>query len=130
MSDAQQIAERYIALWNETDAGRRSALLGLHWAADALYVDPMGRAEGHAEIGQMIGAVQQRFPGFRFTLTRPADGHGEHVRFAWSLGPAGTEAPIEGSDVLILDGGRILRVIGFLDKCPRRHDGSGVTSLA
>ncbi|HEV2676900.1 MAG TPA: nuclear transport factor 2 family protein [Aliidongia sp.] len=119
MSDAQQIAHRYIAAWNETDADRRAALLGETWADDALYIDPMGRAAGRAEIGSMIGAVQQRFPGFRFTLIRPADGYGDHVRFAWSLGPVGAEAPIEGSDVVILDGGRIARVIGFLDKLPQ-----------
>lgn len=119
MSDAQQIAQRYIATWNETDADRRSVLLRQDWAGDAFYVDPMGQAVGPAEIGAMIGAVQQRFPGFRFALRRPADGYGDHVRFSWSLGPAGTEAPIEGSDVLVMADGRIARVIGFLDKLPQ-----------
>ncbi|GGF03918.1 hypothetical protein GCM10011611_06740 [Aliidongia dinghuensis] len=117
-SSAQQIAERYIAAWNETDADRRAALLGQDWAEDAVYVDPMGRAAGQRDIGALIGAVQQRFPGFRFALVRPADGHGDHVRFSWSLGPAGAAPPIEGSDVLVLDGGRIAQVIGFLDKLP------------
>ncbi|HLZ64884.1 MAG TPA: nuclear transport factor 2 family protein [Aliidongia sp.] len=119
MSDAQHIADRYIALWNETDADRRMALLRQDWAEDALYVDPMGKAGGRTDIDAMIDAVQQRFPGFRFALTRPADGHGDHVRFSWSLGPAGAEPPIEGSDVLVLDGGRIARVIGFLDRVPQ-----------
>jgi len=41
------------------------------------------------------------------------------VRFSWSLGPAGEEAPIEGSDVLTLNGGRVGAVIGFLDKVPQ-----------
>lgn len=119
MSDAQQIANRYIAAWNETDADRRATLLRQDWTGDALYVDPMGRAVGPDDIGSMIAAVQQRFPGFRFALLRPADGHGDHVRFSWSLGPAGMEAPIEGSDVLVLESGRIARVIGFLDKLPQ-----------
>jgi hypothetical protein len=119
MSDLQEIAQRYIAAWNEADAGRRAALLGRDWAEDARYVDPLGQAVGRAEIGAMIGAVQQRFPGFRFTLLRPADGHGDHVRFSWSLGPDGIEPPIEGSDVLVLEDGRIARVIGFLDKLPK-----------
>jgi hypothetical protein len=119
MSQAQQIAERYIAAWNETDADRRAALLGQDWTEDAHYVDPMGQAIGRADIGSMIAAVQQRFPGFRFALLRPADGHGDHVRFAWSLGPVGMEPPIEGSDVLVLNAGRIARVIGFLDRLPQ-----------
>jgi hypothetical protein len=41
------------------------------------------------------------------------------VRPAWRChGPAGAEAPIEGSDVVRLQGGRIAEVIGFLDKVP------------
>lgn len=115
MSELQQIAERYIALWNETDADRRMALLRRDWADDASYVDPMARAVGRSEISALIGAVQERFPGFRFALTGRADGHGEHVRFSWSLGPEGADAPIEGSDTLVVDGGFIARVIGFLE---------------
>jgi hypothetical protein len=51
-------------------------------------------------------------------LIGDANGHGDHVRFSWSLGPAGGEAPIEGSDVLTLESGRVASVIGFLDKVP------------
>jgi hypothetical protein len=115
MLDPKEIAERYIATWNETDAGKRSALLKDNWNGDASYVDPMAKVVGREDIGGLIGGVQQRFPGFRFA----PDGHGEYVRFSWSLGPAGSEAPIEGSDVLEIDDGRIARVIGFLDKVPQ-----------
>ncbi|HEY1448758.1 MAG TPA: nuclear transport factor 2 family protein [Caulobacteraceae bacterium] len=113
-----EIARDYIALWNETDAGRRGALLSRQWTAGARYVDPLAKAEGAAEIGAYIGGVHQRFPDYRFALIGEASGHGDHVRFSWSLGPAGDEAPIEGSDVLTLSGWRVASVIGFLDKVP------------
>jgi hypothetical protein len=114
----ETVARDYIALWNETDAARRGALLSRQWTAGATYVDPLARAEGAGEIGAYIGGVHQRFPDYRFTLIGEANGHGDHVRFRWSLGPAGAEAPIEGSDVLTLSGGRVADVIGFLDKVP------------
>ena len=79
----------------------------------------MAGVAGIDEIGKLIGGVQQRFPGFRFALLGRADGHGKHVRFSWSLGPEGTEAPIEGSDVLVVDNDRIAGVVGFLDKVPQ-----------
>ena len=116
--DVKQVARDYISLWNETDAARRGALLARQWTAGASYVDPLAKAHGPAEIGDYIGGVHQRFPDFRFALIGEASGHGDHVRFSWSLGPAGAEAPIEGCDVLTLDGGRIANVIGFLDKVP------------
>lgn len=114
----QAVAADYIALWNETDAARRGALLARQWTAGAVYVDPLARAEGPAEIGAYIAGVHDRFPDYRFALIGAADGHSDHVRFRWSLGPAGAEAPIEGSDVVTLVGGRVAGVIGFLDKVP------------
>jgi SnoaL-like domain len=118
MFDSQRIADRYIAVWNEADADRRMTLLRQHWTEDASYVDPMASVAGIGEIGRLVGAVQERFPGFTFALTKRVDGHGNHVRFSWTLGPLGAEPPIEGSDVLTLQGGRIASVIGFLDKVP------------
>ncbi len=117
-TDAKQVARDYITLWNETDADRRGALLAEQWTAGASYVDPLAKARGPAEVGAYISGVHQRFPDFRFALIGEASGHGDHVRFSWSLGPEGAEAPIEGSDVLTLSGGRIASVIGFLDKVP------------
>lgn len=115
---AARIAERYIATWNETDADRRGRLLASDWTDDARYADPMATVQGRADIGSLVGSVQQRFPGFRFTLTRPGDGHGDFVRLHWRLGPAQGPAPIEGSDVVTVRDGRIAQVIGFLDKLP------------
>lgn len=115
---AADVAARYIASWNETDGERRQSLLDEHWTADAQYADPLMRGDGLVQVTGLIGAVHQRFPGFRFSLLGTPDGDGDYVRFRWSLGPAGVEAPVEGSDVLLLRDGRIARVIGFIDKAP------------
>ena len=112
------VADAYLAAWNEVDPARRAALLRTGWTEDARYVDPLMHGEGLDTIGALIGAVHARFPGFRFERLGAADGHGEHVRFAWSLGPTGAEPPIKGSDVVELADGRIRRVIGFLDQVP------------
>jgi hypothetical protein len=118
MTDPANVAERYIAVWNETDAQRRQGLLADTWAPDATYVDPLGRSEGLEQINAMIGAVHDRFPGFTFALDGEADGYGDFVRFSWGLGPAGADAPIKGSDVAVLTGGRLCSIIGFLDQVP------------
>ena len=112
------VADAYIAAWNETDPQRRMALLREHWVDDARYADPIMQGAGLAQIDALIGGVHAQFAGFRFTRLGTPDGHGEHVRFSWSLGPAGAEAPIAGTDVLQMHEGRIRSVIGFLDKVP------------
>lgn len=116
--DATGIAQRYIAVWNETDAARRQRLLEADWATDAQYIDPMAQASGREQISTLVGAVQQRYPGFRFKLFGSADAHGDNVRFSWTLGPSGAEDTIQGTDFVQLDGGKLRSVTGFLDKVP------------
>jgi hypothetical protein len=116
----QEIIERYLAAWNETDPSRRSELVGALWAPDGSYTDPLADARGPAEIDGLIGAVQQQFPGFVFTLGGPVDGHHNQARFTWHLGPAdGGEPVVIGFDVAVLtEHGQISAVHGFLDKVP------------
>ncbi len=114
------IADRYLAVWNEADADARRTLLAATWTDDATYVDPVASAEGHAGLDALIGGVQAQFPGFRFALVGVADGHGEHVRFSWGFGPGGdpVDAPVQGTDYVRLEKGRIKAVTGFLDRVP------------
>lgn len=118
MTDPASLADRYIALWNEPDAATRARLLARDWADDATYVDPLASANGKAEIGRLIEGVQARFPGFRFRVIGKPDGHGDYVRFSWTLGPGSADAPIEGTDFAILQDGRIASITGFLDRVP------------
>jgi hypothetical protein len=115
-----EIVERYLAAWNETDAVKRRSLVDGLWAADASYTDPLADAHGRAEIDGLIGAVQQQFPEFVFTLGGAVDAHHDQARFSWHLGPAGAAEPVViGFDVAVLDGdGQIRSVYGFLDKVP------------
>src|SRR5690349_770752 len=118
MTDATSIATRYIALWNETNADRRQALLADLWTENGTYIDPLMQGSGHNQIDALISAVHERFPGFRFTLVGQPDGHGSNVRFSWQLGPEGADGPIKGTDFATLDNGRLKEVVGFLDQVP------------
>ncbi len=118
MTDAATIADRYISLWNETRADRRRAMLADLWDEGGTYVDPLMQGSGHDQIDALISAVHQRFPGFRFSLIGKPDGHADHVRFSWQLGPEGTDGPIKGTDFVTVDNGRLKQVVGFLDQVP------------
>lgn len=119
MSTFEDVAQRYIDAWNETDPAVRRAAVDALYSEDARYVDPMAVAEGREAIAATIGAVQDQFPGFVFRLTGPVDAHHDQARFGWELGPDGAPAPIVGFDVAVTDqAGRIQTVLGFLDKVP------------
>jgi len=120
MIDPRTIADRYIALWNEADAGTRRELLAQGWTEDATYVDPLMAGTGPAEIDGLVAGVKARFPSFAFKLIGNPDGHGDHIRFSWTLGPGDfADAPIEGTDFVRLSNGRIQSVTGFLDRMPQ-----------
>jgi SnoaL-like domain len=119
MNSFDDLAQRYIASWNETDPTARRRAVDEVYAEGARYVDPLVEAEGREAIAATIGAVQQQFPDFRFRLAGPVDGHHGQARFGWELGPEGDDAPIVGFDVVTTDGsGRLQSVLGFLDKVP------------
>lgn len=118
MSDYSHLAADYIAAWNETDATKRHVLIEKAFAADVEYRDPVMQGDGHAGIAALIAGVHERFPGFRFTLKGGAAGFADRLRFSWTLGPDGVEAPIEGTDFVEIADGRMARITGFLDKVP------------
>jgi ketosteroid isomerase-like protein len=114
-----EIVERYLAAWNETDpAARAEAVAGL-WTEDAAYTDPLAAVEGHEGIAAVIEGAQGMFPGLVFSAGTVFEAHHDIARFTWHLGPEGGEPVAIGFDVVQLaEDGRIQRVLGFLDKVP------------
>jgi hypothetical protein len=113
------LIERYLACWNETDSAVRRDLITKTWAADASYIDPLVNAQGHDAIDAAIAATQSQFPGLVFALAGPVDTHHDVARFSWGLGGDGDEPLVIGSDVTsVIADGRLARVVGFLDKVP------------
>ncbi len=120
MSEATDLVQRYLEVWNETDPYIRLAAVECLWTDDGRYVDPLATVTGHAQIADLIGAVQQQAPGHVFRLLDGIDAHHNLARFSWELVPKdGGESLAEGFDVAVTgDDGRINRVLGFLDKAP------------
>ena len=119
MSSFDQLAQRYIDTFNETDPDRRRAALQTLYTPDARYVDPHQDLEGPKQIDEFIAATQERFPGYRFTLGSAVDAHHDQARFNWNVtGPGHSEPAYVGFDVIVADNGRVRNVYGWLDHAP------------
>jgi ketosteroid isomerase-like protein len=118
MTRYENIAQRYVDSWNETDADKRLALVVELYTEDATFTDPLVDVAGVAAIDQVLAGAQQQFAGLNFSLG-PVDGHHDIARFTWLLGAPGAAEPLViGFDVIVLDGDRISGVHGFFDKVP------------
>lgn len=110
-----EFAEQYLAIWNETDAAKRRALIEETFFPDATYRDPAMSSGGHQGIDDMIANAQSHFAGYRFDLVGVPDGHNDVVRFSWSAAAAGSTPVACGTDVATIADGRMRSVTGFLD---------------
>ncbi len=116
MADTDNLVDNYIAMWNETDADRRRALVAETVSDDADYLDPVMEGSGIDGIATMIGAAQTQFPGHRFTLVAGPEAHHDRVRFTWSLASDGGAPVAVGVDfVNLADDGRMRSITGFLE---------------
>jgi hypothetical protein len=115
----QEIVQRYIASWNETDPERRRKLVDELWDDQASYIDPLAEAHGRDAIDALIAAAQAQFPCFAFSLNGPVDAHHRQARFTWALRTADGDPVVIGFDVAVVtEDGRLRTVLGFLDKVP------------
>ena|SRR5437868_2228114 len=118
LRDAQQLADRYAALWNEPDpAARRRAIAGL-WVPDGCHYVKDREYRGHAALEErVLGAYDKnvRLAGNRFRAARNAQALRAVVEFNWEMLPAnGDQVLAVGLEVLLLDDdGRILQDYQF-----------------
>ncbi|WP_234542429.1 nuclear transport factor 2 family protein [Streptomyces shenzhenensis] len=116
----QTAAVRYFEAWNATEPEALAKAVAEAWAPEGSYTDPLADVTGHAQITAVIAAAHEQFPGFVFRPLGAVDGHHDTARFGWELvNEADGSAPVAGFDVVTLsEEGRILRVLGFLDRVP------------
>ena len=119
MHNAQEIVERYLAAFNETDASQRSTLLESLFASDGTYTDPHVDLCGPREIGDFVAQTQGHFPAYTFRLAGAVDAHHDQARFQWQAGPVDEPDRYVGFDVIVADhDGLIQGVYGFMDAAP------------
>lgn len=112
---------QYVAAWHDPDPDARRALLDACWAADGVYCDPTGRAEGRDELSAHIGSFHERLPGTRIELASGVDEHDGLLRFAWRMVSPDGAVTVDGVDFGdVDDAGQLRRIVGFFGPLPPR----------
>jgi hypothetical protein len=113
MNNAQQLAHRYVAVWNETDAERRRLEIADLWTPDGEHYVGAREVRGYEALERRIADSHEknvRVAGHRFRAAPDARALRDVVAFHWQMLPADSETVVAtGLEFLIVDeGGRIL----------------------
>ncbi|MGI5160515.1 hypothetical protein [Microbispora sp. CA-102843] len=77
MNDLNDLARRYVAVWNEPDAAVRREMIAQLFAPDAAHYTPSIKVHGHAELEVRIATSYGKWvaPGaYVFRVVENADG--------------------------------------------------------
>jgi hypothetical protein len=113
MFDAQELADRYVAVWNETDPERRRQQIAALWVPGGHHYVDVREAHGYAALEQRITGSHNknvRDGGQRFHTAKDAQTLRNVVTFHWEMLPVAEErVAARGLEVLNVDTeGRIL----------------------
>ncbi|HEY1863217.1 MAG TPA: hypothetical protein VGG77_05895 [Roseiarcus sp.] len=107
MLDAQALADRYVAAWNEPDAAKRSSAVSALWAPDAA---GHARTGGYGALTKLTLGKSAGREGVCYRAVPTARLRGDVLTFRWEMLLADSETVLaSGLEFLVVDDdGRIL----------------------
>jgi hypothetical protein len=113
MLDAQALADRYVAVWNERDEGSRRTAIAALWVPEGQHYVQGQEVRGHDALEKRIRGSHEknvRDNGNRFRAARNARRLHDVITFHWEMLPADSETvSVRGLEFLVIaDDGRIL----------------------
>ena len=125
MTDVNQFVDRYVNIWNESDAERRRETIQALWQEDAHHLARTLEAVGHEGIEVRVRNAYEKWvkeKGNVFRLRDGVDSHHGTIKLRWEMLPAGDrhreggEVISVGCDFLVLGGdGRIRTGYQFIE---------------
>jgi uncharacterized protein len=120
LNGSAELAERYMAVWNEPDPQARRSAVAQIWSEDARCCTPAADYVGLEAIDGRVAAAHDKWVGQGGFVFRPRGAVDEHhggMRVRWDMVPsAGGEPVSSGVQFLLLgDDGRVRYDYQFID---------------
>jgi len=120
MSHAEDIARRYVHIWNEIDPAARRALVAGLWIENGTHYVRAREVHGHADLEVRVATSHQTNVverNYKFEVAGGVEPLRDMVKFNWRMVPSGGGAvAATGLIVLLLaDDGRVRTDYQFID---------------
>jgi catechol 2,3-dioxygenase-like lactoylglutathione lyase family enzyme len=115
--DLQALAAKHFSIWNDLNTVNRLKAISVLYTDNVSFFDADAYFNGPKVLNHFITDLQQKNPGFKFSLSR-IDNNNNMVRLFWNFGPVANPKLISGMDLIILENGKIRSLSAFLDHAP------------
>jgi SnoaL-like domain len=106
MNEAEKLAERYVAVWNEADPQRRRETIAALWAPEGAHYVGTREVQGYDALEQRVTGSHEknvRDGGHRFKVSA-VHALQDAVMVDWNMVPSAGDAVVAaGRDVFIVD---------------------------
>jgi hypothetical protein len=106
VTNFNQLAERYVASWNEEDPDVRHKLVEELWAENGTYYNRLFVVSGREMIETAVAREHEEYfqKGFSFRSQNDAYGHHKGLKFGWVMVSTATgEVDTFGQEFILLD---------------------------
>jgi hypothetical protein len=111
----QQLMTRSLLdVFNERDPERRAAAISAVYSPDVTFYEPDEVIEGPAALDRKVQQLLDGAPGWVFRPAGEVSTNHNLGRLTWHFGPDGEPPVVTGTDVAIIDNGRIHSLYVFI----------------
>ena len=101
-------------VFNERNAERRAVAIAAVYSADVTFYEADDAVRGPAALGARVQQLLDGAPGWVFRPAAVASVNHDLGRLTWHFGPDGAPAAVTGTDVAIVEDGRIRSLYVFI----------------
>ena len=105
-------------VFDERDASKRAMAVQDTYAEDIIWYEPDAIIQGRAALNARASELQAQSPGFKFR----ADGIMSVTQnigvLRWHYGPEDKPDMVQGTDIIIVEGGKVNALWTSIDKAP------------
>jgi hypothetical protein len=114
--NAEKMVDKHLSIWSDPNEVTRAVGLNKIYADNVTFTDPFFTFTGIDKLNVVISDLQRKYPGYIFSSTGKITSHHNSIKFDWNFGEPAEPKKITGTDVMILENGKIKLLYVFIDE--------------
>ena len=114
------LSANLFGVFDERDASKRATAVDDTYAEDIIWYEPDGVIQGRAALNARASELQTQSPGFKFRADGIMSVSQNMGVLRWYFGPEDKPDMIRGTDVIIVEGGKVKALWTSIDNAPEK----------